>query len=290
MIRLEGFGSLAEVALHGAEVRRLALGGRDVLWGGDPAWWGRTAPLLFPIVGALREGAYRWEGRSYALPKHGFARDATWTCVERRPEACALELRATEETRAAYPFEFALRLHYALEPGAFRMEAVLENRGGAGMPAAFGFHPAFRWPLDPGQAREAHRIRFDAAEPDALRELEADLLIAARRPTPVRGHDLALGDALFTRDALIWDAPRSRGLRYGVAGGTTLRLDWDLPHLGVWTKPGAPFLCLEPWQGLADAHDADGDLRAKPGMARLAPGETKRWTCVISLAEGSDRL
>lgn len=287
LIHLAANDWAAEISPLGAELKVLRWRGRELLWNGDPAWWGRTAPLLFPVVGACKDGMIRVEGRAHPMPKHGFARDLAWTVARADPGEALFVLEATGATRGAYPFDFRLSLAFRLDQG-LAMTARLENPGAAPLPASFGFHPAFRWPLDPAFPREAHRVRFEREEPSPLRRLSGDFLAPAPIPTPVKGRDLELRDELFIHDALVWDAPRSRGLAYGPPGGLTLRLEWDLPHLGIWTKPGAPFLCLEPWQGLADPEGFQGDFPEKPGVILVPPSGHKIWSCLISCAHPSE--
>jgi galactose mutarotase-like enzyme len=143
------------------------------------------------------------------------------------------------------------------------------------MPASFGFHPAFRWPLQPGAPHEQHEVRFEKPEPAPLRRL-ADGLLGGPVPSPVHGDRLVLADSLFVHDALVWDRLQSRSLTYGGPSGPTLRLAFpQMPHLGIWTKPGAGFVCLEPWQGFASPVGFDGEFAEKPGTVRLAPGTAR---------------
>lgn len=272
----------------GAELKRLRWKGQDLLWSGDPAWWARTAPVLFPVVGAVEGGVIRVHDRSHPMPKHGFARDRAWSVVAETECSATFRLVDDDATRHHYPFAFRLDLRFHLGEEGLRMEAELHNPGERALPASFGFHPAFRWPLWEGHDRSAHCIAFDQPEPSDLRRLEGDVLGATRWPTPVVGSTLALTDSLFDHDALIWDAPHSRALRFGVPGERALVLRWDLPHLGIWTKPGAPFLCLEPWQGFADPVGFSGAFEHKPGIAEISPQGHRTWSALISIAEPSE--
>jgi galactose mutarotase-like enzyme len=153
------------------------------------------------------------------------------------------------------------------------------------MPASFGYHPAFRWPLPYGEARAAHRIEFASDEPSPVRRLDANgLLSPERHPSPIIERRLALEDRLFDEDALIFDDLRSRFVSYGAPHGPRIRVDFaDAPYLGLWTKPGAPFICIEPWHGIADPKGYAGDFRAKPGVFTVAPGESKAIQMAIAL-------
>ncbi|MBI3131232.1 MAG: aldose 1-epimerase family protein [Acidobacteria bacterium] len=273
----------ASVSHHGAELQSFTWEGHELLWNGDPAWWGRRAPLLFPVVGSVAGGHLRVGEARFPMPKHGFARDRAWEVVDATASQALLRLEDDEGTRAHYPFAFELTLRFTLKPSGLRMEAVLRNPGAEPLPAQFGFHPAFRWPLLAGQAREAHALVFDEGEPDALRQLAGDFIAHGRRPSPVVARTLALKDDLFTADALIWDTVRSRGARYGVPGEPRLRVRWEAPSFACWTKPGAPFLCLEPWQGLADEVGFTGDFTDRPGVLSLAPGASAAWSMALGM-------
>lgn len=276
----------ADVALIGAELRRLDDAvGNSLLWDGDPAFWTGRAPLLFPIVGGLAGDAFRHGGRAYALPRHGFARRSTFALIDRGTAHVTLRLEDDDATRAVWPFAFRLDVTHRLRGATVETVAEVTNRSTEPMPTAFGFHPAFRWPLPGAGPRAAHVIRFEKAEAAPVRRLDAaGLLDPTARPTPVAGDALALDDALFHDDALIFDRLESRRLTFG-AGDVSLDVAFEgMPHLGLWTKPGAGFLCIEPWQGHADPAGFVGDLADKPGMIALAPGETRCFAMSATLA------
>ena len=281
---ITGRGLSAEIDNHGAQLHALRdAEGRDLLWAGDPAVWTGRAPLLFPIVGALNHGRYRLDGHAYILPKHGFARTSPFALVEQTTSAAAYILHSSDEILAAYPFRFALRVQFAIDGGVLTMTATVANHDSRDMPASFGFHPALRWPLPYGGARAEHRILFDQDEPDPIRRIDKEGLVRPDTlPTPVQGRELVLRDDLFEDDVVILDRVRSRGLTYGPPTGPKLRIAFpDSPYLGLWTKPGAGYVCIEPWHGVADPQGYDGDLRDKPGVFVLKPGESR--DCVMSI-------
>jgi galactose mutarotase-like enzyme len=227
------------------------------------------------------------------MPKHGFARDRDFTWVDRTNIRCVLELRDDPQTLLAYPFPFRLKVSYELEPSGLRMEAVLHNTGDGPLPASFGLHPAFRWPLVPGLPKASHRLVFEEDEPGPLRCLDARGLLAPEpHPTPIQDRRLALREELFAEDALIFLEPRSRSLRFEAEGGPTLALRWEgFPNLGIWTKPdpGPSFLCIEPWEGYASPGDWDGEFMNKPGGFVLPPGATRRWMLSLELTAKSSK-
>lgn len=265
----------------GAELSSLTdAAGREWMTDSDPAYWAGRAPLLFPIVGALNGGCYRLEGAEHAMGQHGFARRRVFEMVERSADTVRFRLTADAETRAIYPFDFVLEAAFVVRGGIIEIAAYVTNAGDVPMPASFGFHPAFAWPL-PGEAGKAgHVVEFDAAEPDMLAQLKDGAIAPVDRPSPLE-HDqrtLPLSDTLFAQDALIWMHPRSQAVTYRGPAGQSLRVTFpDVHQLGIWTRPGARFVCIEPWWGHADPAGFDGDLRDKPGMLTFAPGETRRF-------------
>jgi galactose mutarotase-like enzyme len=258
---------------------------RDLLWNGDPSVWSGRAPLLFPIVGALAGGAYRVDSKTYHLPRHGFARHSTFQVVESSATSAVFRLKADDTSLQVYPFPFQLDVQFALEGATLSMTALIRNLGDRKMPASFGFHPAFRWPLPYGQPRPEHAIEFASDEPSPVRRLDAaGLLMPERFPTPVVGRRLALDDTLFQNDAIIFDDLRSRCITYGAADGPRIRLNFpDAPYLGVWSKPQANFVCIEPWHGVADPQGYSGNFSAKPGVFLVAPRASMAAKLAITL-------
>ncbi len=276
----------AGISSLGAELQYLRdADGRDLLWDGDPAVWRGRAPLLFPIVGALRNDQYRLDGSTYTLHKHGFARRSSFTPVAQATDSVTFRLEANDETRAVYPFDFRLDVRFTINGGELAIAAMIANRGATPMPASFGFHPALRWPLPYGQPRDAHRLRFDRPEPAPIRRIDASgLLTPVRHPTPIEGDVLHLVDDLFVDDAIILDRPASEGVLYGAPEGPQIAVGYpDMPMLGLWTKPGAGYICIEPWAGVADPQGFDGDLFAKPGIVAIPPGSDVTHAITIGL-------
>ena len=286
LVELRSVGLSAQVDPLGAQlvlVRDEA--DRDLLWHGDPAWWGSRAPILFPVVGTLAGGSYRIGGQRYPLPRHGFARGRRFEPQVHDAAGASFLLRDDAATHAVYPFAFELEVAFRLEGHSLSCVATLRNTGDVPLPASLGFHPGFAWPLPYGGAREEHGIEFTESEPDPVRRLTAGGLLAPQPvETPVSGHHLALADRLFEPDVLILDRVRSRRLRYGVPGRRGLEL-WfpEARQLGIWTKPGAPFVCLEPWQGHADPDGYEGEFAARPGSFTVSPGAAHRHSLTLTL-------
>jgi galactose mutarotase-like enzyme len=282
-------GSLtAQIDPRGAQLSSLRTqDARELLWNGDPAVWAGRAPLLFPIVGVLVGGVYRLASKTYALSRHGFARDKKFTLLSVSPSGAAFRLGAEESTFSVYPFRFELDVHYEISGATLSLSAAIRNLGEADMPASFGYHPGFRWPLPFSQPRAAHFIEFETDEPAAARRIDAaGLLTPIRHPTPIANRRLELTDALFQEDVLIFDQLKSRSVSYGSQQGPRVQIRFDdAPYLGVWSKPGAGFICIEPWHGITDPEGFAGDFMQKPGVRILRGGEAFSARMDITLME-----
>jgi galactose mutarotase-like enzyme len=278
----------AEVDPLGAQLSTLRdRAGRDLLWGGDPSVWAGRAPLLFPTVGALAGGHYRLGSATYALPRHGFARVKRFDVVDTSSGAVTFRLKADGASIQVYPFDFELDVHFALDGPTLSVTTSVRNLGDGDMPASIGYHPGFRWPLPFGRPRSSHFIEFAMDEPDPVRRLNAaGLLTSERHPTPISHRCLTLGDALFQDDVIIFDQIRSRHVTYGADQGPRIRVSYpDAPYLGIWTKPQAAFICIEPWHGVADPEGFAGDFRTKPGVFTVTAGAVLSTQLIVTLLE-----
>ena len=277
-------GLAASVRAQGAELCALSdHTGRSYLWPAAPPW-PRHAPNLFPIVGRLVGDVLRHDGASYPLTQHGFARDLPFTWVARSASGCTLALTDSAATRARYPFAFRFEMQFAAENESLVITYTVQNTGDAILPVSIGAHPAFRWPLQPGLPKEAYSLVFDAEETAPLRGVSGGLLTPASRPSPIHDRVLPLRPALFDDDALILPVPNSRSVRFEAAQGPALTLAWQgFTQLGLWSKPGADFLCIEPWQGMASPPEFDGEFAEKPWLMLIPPGEMQRAAMTITL-------
>ena len=272
-------GISATIKAVGAELCSLQdADGRELLWQAGTLWPSHS-PILFPIVGQVANDRLRIGDQTYPMNRHGFARRRQFEWVEQGDAQCRLELREDAESLAVYPFPFRLVLTYRIEAGALHVDYALTNPGSEILPASLGAHPAFRWPLRSG-AQTDYRIEFADAEPAPIYRLEAGLLKSAPEPSPVHGSTLALDPRLFEQDAIIMLELRSRSLRY-VGPDAGLEFAWEgFSQLGLWQKPGAEFVCIEPWQGYASPAGWDGEFQDKPGVILVPPGATRvfSWT------------
>jgi galactose mutarotase-like enzyme len=277
-----------EIARLGAELQSVRdAEGRDYLHDGA-SFWAARAPLLFPIVGALKDNRHIANGAAHTMQRHGFARHSQFDMVGSGPDRAHFRLSDSEETRAAYPYRFQLDAAYALQGARLTALITVTNTDSGPIPVAFGFHPAFKWPLPEAGTKFDHAIDFALSETAPVFRLNAEGLLARETPGPLKGRRLVLTDELFQEDALIFLTLNSRSLRFGPADGglPALNLVFEgMPQLGIWTKPGAPFLCIEPWHGYASPAHFSGPLVEKPGSVNLAPGEAKSFGMSVELVQ-----
>ena len=269
--RLSALISAQGAELHSIRAADGSAAGRELLWQAGPLW-PRHAPVLFPIVGRLTDDSLLHDGVTTRMTQHGFARDRRFRFIERGARGCRLLLEDDAQSRAIYPFGFRLEIAYGIEGASLTVRKTVSNPWQSVLPASIGAHPAFIWPLDPGIAPQAHEIVFEQDEPGPVRRVEGGLLRPGPEPNPIHGRHLALQDGLFADDALILERPASTRLRYGVQDGPGLSIGWTgYRQLGLWSKPGAGFLCVEPWSGLASPLGFTGEFSTKPNLSLIGP-------------------
>lgn len=274
LYRLESDALQVEISDLGAELQsiRSRSDGAEWLWQGDPVWWAGRAPLLFPVVGRSPQDRVSIEGRSHPMGSHGFVRRSRFALLEASASRVVLELRADAVTRTAFPFDFALTVTCRLAGDALTMQVQVINADTRPMPFQFGFHPAFVWPL-PGSGGQPHRIQLaNGAEPDMRRPDADGLMGPAVLPSPFRAGGLTLAPGLFDAGAMVF--PAGAGDRVTLsAGPAAMEMSaQNLPNFALWQKPGAPYVCLEPWHGMAPYPAQGADLAARSQAMTLAPG------------------
>ena len=272
----------------GAELKKVkgVVSGIDYLWSGDPAFWGKTSPVLFPIVGSLQQNHYRYKGTTYTLPRHGIAREKLFRLVRATDTEALFSLEDDESTRVVYPFRFCLQIGYRLVAQRLTITYSVYNTVDDDLYFSIGAHPAFAVPLEPGLAYEDYWLAFDQAETAGRWMLEDGLLLDRQEPCLQGEKRIPLRKELFDKDALVFKGLRSSMVTLGTdrsTHGLTMGIEgW--PHLGLWAAKGAPFVCIEPWQGHSDPVRHDGELTRKPGIVRLPGGESweRSWWMEIN--------
>lgn len=266
----------AKISEAGAELKSLAHlpTGREHIWHGDPAWWNGSAPVLFPIVGGLKGNQYAHEGRTYTLSQHGFARGSEFSVSHAGEDSASFTLNSSAKTREVYPFDFSLKVSFQLERAGISVRYDVTNIGSGRMLFSIGSHPAFVIPFA-GGALENYYVLFDQEE-DLERWFLKDGVIVAGKTAEILENRRVLNvtRSSFNDGALVFKHPRSRELTIANSlNAHAVKVITDgMPYLGIWAKPGgAPFLCIEPWHGIADMSDTSGNLADKEGILSLEP-------------------
>jgi galactose mutarotase-like enzyme len=272
-IRLTSGGSSATISTFGAEPLTWSIDGHDLLWSGDPAFWPRVSPVLFPTVGRVRGGKLRVDGKTYPMTIHGFAPESEFLVADRSDNTVRFVLEDNEETRRHYPFAFRLEVAYRLTEGALSTEFRVVNPGSRALPFALGFHPGFCWPFGEG-GREGHAIEFEAAEEPFVPVITGKGLFSdEKRPVPLQGRRLPLDEKVLAKEALCFLEAASRFVRFiGPAGAVRISAE-NFSHWALWSLPGAPFVSIEAWTGHGDPDGFAGDITDKPSMRFLEPGD-----------------
>ena len=256
----------------------------EYIWQADSAVWARHAPNLFPIVGRLREGTYRYEEQSYELPQHGFARDHEFICIDQTADTLVFELTANESTLGNYPFHFSLQISYLLQGDMLNVSYSVFNPSHRDLYMSLGAHPAFNCPLLAHETFEDYELQFNGLNLLTVNKLHEGLIGEETKVIHLSDHKLHLNRSLFEKDALVLKGSQIHEVRLSSAlsgrGVEMACADW--PYFGIWTKPGTgQFLCLEPWYGITDADHATGKLEEKEGIIKVPAEEV--FNCFFTL-------
>ena len=251
--------------------------GLEYLWSGDPAVWGRHAPVLFPLVGRLPGDAYHYQGRGYHLPQHGFARDQEFAVLRHTDTELVFRLQHDDSTRAIFPFAFELLITYTLRGAQLSVRWDVRNPApDQALLFSIGAHPAVRCPLLAGERFEDYYFAFDHPVTLERHLLAGGLLTGETARVLTQGQELPLSYELFADDALVfkhYDFTRLTLRSHQSAHFVRFQFD-GFPYLGLWTKgPGAGFVCVEPWHGIASPTGQPGELSEKEGILTLDPGQ-----------------
>lgn len=259
---------------------------REYIWQADPSVWGRHAPVLFPIVGKLNNNKYLHLGKTYQLNQHGFARDMAFSFVRESEAELSCRLLPTPKTMEAYPFDFMLEIHYRLVQNSVEVSYEVTNNDSQVMPFSIGGHPAFSLNLGSNDKIEDYYIEFEQPETADTLHLDHNSLLSDETERVLTDESvIPLTQDLFSRDALIFLNLTSKkvslkSLKHNYS--VTVNFS-DFPFLGIWAKPGAKYICIEPWHGHVDPAGKDGILMNKPGIIRLAPGGIFKCSYTIEI-------
>ena len=260
----------ATIDTLGAELLSLVKNNKNFIWTVDETYWNKTSPVLFPIVGRLKNDSFTFNGSSYPLPRHGFARNMEFSFDKKSEHQVIFELNETEETKANYPFDFKLLMAYTLMDNELVIEYFVRNQSDEVLPFSIGAHPAF---AIEGNFEE-YSLQFNKEDSFETHHLENESFNGKTSLVASENNAISLNYALFEKDALVFKQLKSNEVVLKHLDKNILKVNFDhFPYLGIWTKPNAPFLCLEPWCGLADSIDHNGNLEEKEGINHLPAGE-----------------
>lgn len=257
----------------------------EYIWQANPRIWPRHAPVLFPIVGKLPDGKYTFAGKIYALPQHGFARDQNYKLIERTVSTLIFELTDSPATKVNYPFAFRLLLKYTLQENALTISYTVQNPADETLYFSIGAHPGFNCPLFPDTEKFTdYYLEFEKPEIQNRFLLNQGLQNGETEPVLDKENILPLKYDLFLKDAIVLKGLVSEKISLKTnkhAHGLDFEFK-DFPYFGIWTKePGAPFICLEPWHGIAGSVNTGNNLEEKEGI--IALGAQQEFNCAYSI-------
>ena len=288
MEQIENGFILANINPLGAELTRFFSKhtSEEFLWNGDPKFWGKHSPVLFPIIGTLKNNQYIFNDKTYQLGRHGFAREKMFTVIERSASAVIFQLQQDESTMAVFPFPFSFEIEYTLEEGTLQVTYRVKNTGNTTMYFSVGGHPAFNLALTSGLAYEDYYLLFNKTEDAGRWPISADGLIeAAPLPLLQNTNRLPLTKSLFYKDAIVLKnlASNEVQVRSDKTPTGMIFSFKGFPYLGIWAAKDADFICIEPWCGIADSINTSQQLTEKEGIISLPAGEdfTRSWSVTI---------
>lgn len=278
-----------QVNEFGAELQSIRKNGHEYLWQGDPAFWGRRSPVLFPIVGSVWEKKYSVDGREYEMGQHGFARDTEFTLVSESDSEVWYRMESTEATRKVYPWDFVLEIGYKLSGNSLEVMWKVTNPSAEDIFFQIGAHPAFNYPDYDPQTQERGFFVFDNQGPLDCIRIKEKCCVDAETLHPLALEDSALAlnrntfdeiDTIILQDSQVAEVALLKPDRTPY-----LTVRFDAPVIGLWSPPckNAPFICIEPWYGRCDRTGYEGDFRHRDWVNTLAPGATfsASYTIVI---------
>jgi len=288
--RLQNENLSIGVKLTGAElcsIQKIKTG-TEYIWQAIPEIWSSHAPNLFPIIGSLKNGEFLFNNKAYQLPKHGILRNNNnIELKEQNPDSLIFNLKYSAETLKSYPFKFNFEIKFQLEEKTLTVFHKITNLDEKPMYFSVGGHPAFNAPLNEGESYDDYYLEFDRNMDLNTYLLNEEGLISSETRTLIRNENkIALHRNLFDTDALIFKNIESKKVALkSKNSGTVLTVEYnDFKDLGIWAKPAAPYVCIEPWLGYADVEGTTQDLKIKEGIMELMPSETFNASYTITIA------
>lgn len=287
MLCLENDKISVKIKKMGAELCSLynKEAGLEYMWQAGEVW-PKNAPVLFPIVGVVKNDRYTHKGKEYSLPRHGFTRESLFEARQVSQTEAVFSLASNNSTRAVYPFDFLLEITYRIEDKTLYFSHRVLNTGEETLLYSFGMHPAFTLCFDPSQGADTLSLSLEKDEPWlSTAGLNPDSTHFPREKS-LGVRTLQLTNDIFNEDALIFENLQSRALILKSSKNPhTLHFSWsnNMPILGIWSKPKAPFVCIEPWAGICDPQNTDGELAHKKAILSLKKGAAEIFTAAASI-------
>lgn len=280
MITLKNEKLTVKIKPHGAELSSIVDNetGNEYLWQGDPAIWNGQAPILFPIAGRLSSDSFTYNGQKYYLQKHGFARKSAFSVDSATENSACFSLSSGEETRRVYPFDFVLTANYALYDDTIKISNTVKNTGDREMYFSLGAHPAFK--INIGDS-----VIFSEKETLTTCLFDEYGLVSGKKTLAEDQDCVVITEHIFDGDALFFPSLKSTSAKIVTTEGKSLlKMTFgSVPFVGLWAKPGAPFVCIEPWHGIGDDQNVSGKIEEKPFINRLPIGETFKFEYSIKI-------
>lgn len=249
--------------------------GKEIIWEGNPEFWGGQSPVLFPTVGALKDDKYIYKGETYEMPRHGFARRKFFEVKSSSESEAVFKLNSDEETLKFYPFEFSLEITYVLNENKLTVSYNVKNKSQKEMYFSLGAHPGFAIDTKNGLKYDDYEIAFSNDEKLEIHPLIDNLISKKTKTIDLENKTLPLSYELFSKDALVMTTMKSKELilRNNQNNHQVIFTFSNFPYFGIWAAKNADFVCLEPWQGIADLEDHNQELTEKFGILKLEKSE-----------------
>ncbi|MEO6316120.1 MAG: aldose 1-epimerase family protein [Chitinophagaceae bacterium] len=288
MITIENTHLRVIVDTKGAELQQIynKVLQMEYLWSGDPAFWGKKSPVLFPIVGTLKNDTYYFKDKTYQLGRHCFAREMEFSVTAQTASSVTCTLESNAATLARYPFVFRFDVQYELNENSVKTTYSISNKDKSAMYFSVGGHPAFKLPLSADSSYTDYYLEFNNPEHAGRWPISKDGLIENTTEEVFnQSNKLPLSKQLFQKDALVFKGLSSNSVTLKTDKHTHgLLFDFTgFPYLGIWAAKNADFVCIEPWCGIADSVQTDQQLVNKEGIHVLQPAKNFERTWSVTL-------
>lgn len=276
----------AKIDSFGAQLNSLKKVDKNLeyIWQADAKYWNRHSPILFPIVGRLKDDSYFYKNQKYNMTQHGFARDKEFILVKNAVDFLEFKLCSDEKSLEIYPFSFELYLSYKLEKNCLIVAYKVINKSNEKMLFSIGAHPAFNWPLEENEKKEDYFLEFENIKESKRYFLNDKGLVYKNENLKISDNKMPLNEEVFKNDALVFNDLNIKTLTLKNTNNKNfIKADFEnFPYLGIWSKPsGAPFICIEPWFGIGDEDSSNQNFEDKKGLISLEKDEI--FSCFYSV-------